>query len=281
MAGSSTRVDHQTHDIITHQGKSPSREPAGHQPAQSVQAGSAEGLQASTWYTKRAQQRWVVPASGMRRLRRASSSAGTELASFEEHSASSGLQPAESTLKCGVLSACFYAHHTCLGTNYRLSSQVNHHCFTGPAAECAPFRRGLLHQSAKECRALMRREELVSQVTCQAVRGALNRSYWLTCTAGDLAVSHMRGEHELSPALRALSQLSHDDSGGWIHDLDRLQSKGSPDRRRPSLHRNGSLRTMPKLLQACSHSSMFWAPFRHQIPAGIHIKLHLAFCFSC
>ncbi|EIE24443.1 hypothetical protein COCSUDRAFT_61868 [Coccomyxa subellipsoidea C-169] len=109
-----------------------------------LSAGSAEGLQASTWYTKRAQQRWVVPASGMRRLRRASSNAGSELASFEEHSASSGLQPAESTLK-----------------------------------------------------------------------------------RGDLAVSHMRGEHELSPALKALSQLNHDDSGGWIHDLDRLQSKGS------------------------------------------------------
>ena len=62
------------------------------------------------------------------------------------------------------------------------------------------------------------------------------------CTAGDVAVSHSRGQHELSPALKALSQLSHDDSGGWICDLDRLQPKSNAGRRRLSLHRSGYLR---------------------------------------
>ena len=63
---------------------SPSRQPFVQQPAPLVTERSAEGLQASNWYTKRAQQRWVVPASGMRRLRRSASSAGAELATSVE-----------------------------------------------------------------------------------------------------------------------------------------------------------------------------------------------------
>ncbi|KAK9909574.1 hypothetical protein WJX75_004333 [Coccomyxa subellipsoidea] len=66
---------------------------------------------------------------------------------------------------------------------------------------------------------------------------------------GDMAASNTRGQHEISPALKALSKLSHDDSGGWIRDLDRLQPKNSSGRRRPSLHRSGSLRSADQELR--------------------------------
>ncbi|CAL8467436.1 g6974 [Coccomyxa elongata] len=131
-------------------------EPPGQELPSAAQAGHTEGLQASNWYTKRAQQRWVVPASGMRRLRRAASSAGTELTLIQDSGTRSGVPQSQ------------HAHKR-----------------------------------------------------------------------GDTGDGQTQKDRQLSPALKALSQLSHEGSDGWIADLEKLRSRGSTNQRRPSLHRNG------------------------------------------
>ncbi|BDA42925.1 hypothetical protein COCOBI_03-8180 [Coccomyxa sp. Obi] len=129
-------------------------EPPGPETSSTARPELTEGRQASNWYTKRAQQRWVVPASGMRRLRRSASSADTEPAFIEDSSTRSG----------------------------SLQSQHTH-------------------------------------------------------KLGKTADVHERKDRQLSPALKALSQLSHEGSDGWIADLEKLHSRGSTNQRRPSLHR--------------------------------------------
>lgn len=77
-------------------------EPPGQELPSAAQAGHTEGLQASNWNTKRAQQRWVAPASGMRRLHRAASSASTELESIEDSGTRSGVAQSQHSHKIGM-----------------------------------------------------------------------------------------------------------------------------------------------------------------------------------
>ncbi len=76
-------------------------EAPGPEPNSAARAGITEGLQASNWYTKRAQQRWVVPASGMRRLHRTASNAGTEMLSAENSTTRSGVLQSQHSHKQG------------------------------------------------------------------------------------------------------------------------------------------------------------------------------------
>lgn len=68
----------------------------------------------------------------------------------------------------------------------------------------------------------------------------VHRQHWMSRTAGHTADGQTQKDRQLSPALKALSQLSHEGSDGWIADLEKLHSRGSTNQRRPSLHRNGT-----------------------------------------